>query len=139
MRSAPGGSPRGAPSPKSGPISRRRPRTRPAARPNPPRRSARPAVVAERGGALWYDCQSCRHPLAPVEADPKTGALVRRVKMEMLSPWNRFGLTGGIAVNEYVCPGCAHLLSVEVRLADDPPLLDTAIRLAPDPVRDAAE
>ena len=113
---------------------------------NPPGGASEPVaaigqavVVAERGGALWYDCQSCRHPLAPVEADPKTGALVRRVPMEMLSPWNRFGLGGEIAVNEYVCPGCAHLLSVEVRLAGDPPLLDTAIRLAPDPVRDAAE
>ncbi|MCY4547427.1 MAG: hydantoinase B/oxoprolinase family protein [Defluviicoccus sp.] len=96
-------------------------------------------TVAERGGALWYDCRACRHPLAPVEADPKTGALVRAVPMEMLSPWNRFGLTGEIAVNEYVCPGCAHLLSVEVRRAGDPPLLDTELRMASDRVRDAAE
>ena len=96
-------------------------------------------TVAERGGPLWYDCRACRHPLAPVEADPKTGALVRAVPMEMLSPWNRFGLTGEIAVNEYVCPGCAHLLSVEVRRAGDPPLLDTELRMAPDRVRDAAE
>ena len=96
-------------------------------------------VVAERGGALWYDCRSCRHPLAPVEADPKTGALVRPVPMEMLSPWNRFGLTGEIAVNEYVCPGCAHLLSVEVRRKGDPPLLDTELRIEPERVPDAAE
>jgi len=97
------------------------------------------AVVAERGGTLWYDCRSCRHPLAPVEADPKTGASVRAVPMEMLSPWNRFGLVGEIAVNEYVCPGCAHLLSVEVRRAGDPPLLDTQLRIEPDRVPDAAE
>ena len=96
-------------------------------------------VVAERGGALWYDCQPCRRPLAPVEADPKTGALVRPVPMEALSPWNRFGLTGEIAVNEYVCPGCAHLLAVEVRRKGDPPLLDTELRIAPDRAREAAE
>ena len=114
--------------------------------PNPPRATGEPVAaigqavaVAERGGAYWYDCRSCRHPLAPVSADPKTGALVRSVPMEMLSPWNRFGLVGEIAVNEYVCPGCAHLLSVEVRRAGDPPLLDTELRIEPDRVPDAAE
>lgn len=113
---------------------------------SPPGRAGEPVgavgqavVIAERGGAYWYDCRSCRHPLAPVGADPKTGALVRGVPMAMLSPWNRFGLTGEIAVNEYVCPACAHLLSVEVRLAGDPPLLDTEVRIAPGRVRDAAE
>ena len=93
------------------------------------------------GGVAWHTCQRCSHPIAPARADPKTGALIRAVPMETLSPWNRFGLVEEIVVREYLCPSCAHLICVEVRKQGDPPLLDTAL----DPgssqatARDAAE
>ena len=80
-------------------------------------------------GAAWHVCRECGHPVAPGAADPKTGALVRAVPMEILSPWNRFGLVDEIAVREYLCPSCAHLFAVEVRKAGDPPLRDTALAL----------
>ena len=110
-----------------------------ALRANPSARSARPWSSPNAAGRSGTTAGPAATRSPPVEADPKTGALVRAVKMETLSPWNRFGLTDEIAVNEYVCPGCAHLLSVEVRRAGDPPLLDTELRISPERMPDAAE
>lgn len=84
-------------------------------------------VVAGADGARYFACQKCHHPIADAGLDPKTGALVREIPMESLSPWNRFGLVGEIAVREFCCPSCAHLLAVEVRKNGDPILFDTEL------------
>ncbi len=83
--------------------------------------------VVPIAGVSWHTCRECSHPIAPIASDPKTGGLVRTVPMESLSPWNRFGLIDEITVREYLCPSCAHLFAVEVRIAGDPPLRDTAL------------
>ncbi len=79
-------------------------------------------------GAGHYTCHKCARPLCPADQDPKSGALAREVKMEELSPWNRYAPSDEIVVREFCCPGCAHLLAVEVRKKGDPVLFDTELR-----------
>ena len=83
-------------------------------------------LVRENGKA-HYACQQCGRPICGAHEDPKSGALAREVKMETLSPWNRYGLVDEIVVREFCCPGCAHLIAVEVRKKGDPVLYDTEL------------
>ena len=78
-------------------------------------------------GKAHYACQQCGRQICGADQDPKSGALAREVKMETLSPWNRYGLVNDIVVREFCCPGCAHLLAVEVRKKGDPVLYDTEL------------
>ncbi|MSQ51102.1 MAG: hydantoinase B/oxoprolinase family protein [Betaproteobacteria bacterium] len=78
-------------------------------------------------GLAQYVCRHCKRPIGGANQDPKSGALARLVKMESLSPWNKYGLVDEIAVREFCCPGCAHLIAVEVRRRDDPILYDTRL------------
>jgi N-methylhydantoinase B len=88
------------------------------------------ALAAERTADGWcYRCQRCQYDFGLVE-HPKAAALRRDVHIATLSPWNRFGLVDEIVVREFYCPACAHMLSVEVRRKDDPPLLDTRLASA---------
>ena len=75
-----------------------------------------------------YACRKCGQRLCGADQDPKSGALAREVKMEDLSPWNRYCLADAIVVREFCCPGCAHLIAVEVRKKGDPVLYDTELR-----------
>jgi N-methylhydantoinase B len=90
------------------------------------------AQIIASGGLRLFACQRCEHVLSPADANPKTGSLSRDVPMEVLSAWNRYGLTGEIRVREFCCPACGHLLAVEVAPKEDPILFD--ISLAPPPV-----
>lgn len=78
-------------------------------------------------GRRIYVCNSCNHPLAENEQDPKTGALCRESSIEGLSRWNRYGLTAEIVIREFCCPSCAHLIDVQVARKEDPILLDTLL------------
>ena len=86
-------------------------------------------IVAD-GNAVRFRCQHCGQEIADVTEDPKTGTLQREIAMEVLSAWNRFGLTSDIAIREYCCPSCAHLIAVEVRRKEDSPLYDTQLKVA---------
>ncbi len=76
-------------------------------------------------GKEYYACQSCGRLLVEATEDPKRGTLVREINPEVLSHWNRFGDAAEIVVRELCCPGCAHMVAVEVRKKDDPVLYDT--------------
>jgi N-methylhydantoinase B len=83
------------------------------------------AELVASGERSRFVCQECRHPLAPAEADPKQGALRRNVRIDTLSPWNRYGLVEEIELREFYCPSCMHMIAVQVAKKADPPLLDT--------------
>ena len=85
-------------------------------------------IVENNTGNRVFCCAECGHSLAPIESDPKSGAVVRSVPIESVSPWNRYGLVDEVEIREYACPSCAHLLAVDVRLRDEPTLLDTVLR-----------
>jgi acetone carboxylase gamma subunit len=76
-------------------------------------------------GKSHYACRKCGLRLCGADQDPKSGALAREVKMETLSPWNRYCLADEVVLREFCCPGCAHLIAVEVRKTGDPVLYDT--------------
>ena len=80
--------------------------------------------IVLRRGQHWYACQRCEHPLTEIGHDPKQGALWREVPIESYSAWNSYGLTESVRIREFCCPSCAHLIGVQVALADDPILLD---------------
>ena len=63
---------------------------------------------------------------------------MREVRMDTYSRWNRYGLMDGVVVREFCCPGCAHLLAVEVRKKGDPVLYDTRLETAPGAVQSKA-
>ncbi len=81
----------------------------------------------QENGEARYVCRHCKTSICGAHDDPKSGALARQVRMESLSPWNRYGLVDEIVVREFCCPGCAHLFAVEVRRKDDPVLFDTSL------------
>ena len=83
--------------------------------------------LGRANGEAPYVCQKCGRAICGADQDPKSGALAREVKMETLSPWNRYGLVDEIVVREFCCPGCAHLIAVEVRKKGDPVLYDTEL------------
>ncbi|HEY1361802.1 MAG TPA: hydantoinase B/oxoprolinase family protein [Xanthobacteraceae bacterium] len=89
--------------------------------------------VVARESDVRFHCQSCGEMIAEATRDPKTGTLRREIAMDVLSAWNRFGLTSDIAIREYCCPACAHLIAVEVRRKEDPVLYDTELKLSPRP------
>jgi len=85
--------------------------------------------VVSGEGTAYFACQRCGAALAPAEADPKTGTLVREVAIAGLSPWNRFAPPTEIVAREFCCPSCGHLIAVEVRKRLDPILFDTELVL----------
>ena len=86
--------------------------------------------VVDTGNGRHFACAECGRGVSGLSRDPKTGTVERRVRIDTASPWNRYGLTDQVEIREYACPACAHLFAVDVRLRDEPPLLDTS--LAPD-------
>ena len=78
-------------------------------------------------GRDHYACQRCGRILVGAADDPKRGTLAREINPESLSQWNRCGDAAGIVVREFCCPGCAHMIAVEVRKAGDPVLYDTEL------------
>ena len=83
--------------------------------------------VVNANGARHFACQRCGRLLGPTDRDPKAGTLAREVRIDTLSHWNRYGLVKEVLVREFCCPGCAHLIGVEVRKNDDPVLYDTEL------------
>lgn len=79
-------------------------------------------------GKAYYACRKCGQRLCGADQDPKSGALAREVKMADLSRWNRYCPADEAVVREFCCPGCAHLIAVEVRKKGDPVLYDTELR-----------
>ena len=86
--------------------------------------------VVDTGNGRHFACAECGRGVSGLSRDPKTGTVERRVRIDTACPWNRYGLTDQVEIREYACPACAHLFAVDVRLRDEPPLLDTS--LAPD-------
>lgn len=96
------------------------------------------ALVADWTDLGWrFHCQRCQADFGVVD-EPKSAARTREVPIPLLSDWNRFGLVDEIVVREFSCPSCAHLVAVEVRRRNDPPLPDTLLARAaelPTPAR----
>ena len=98
-----------------------------AARATVKRRIGDALDLVEIDGRDYYACQRCGRVLAGAAEDPKRGTLAREINPESLSHWNRFGDAAEIVVREFCCPGCAHMIAVEVRKAGDPVLYDTEL------------
>ena len=90
-----------------------------------------PEIIENDPGKQVFCCSECGYGLTLVAGDPKSGAVVRSVPIESVSPWNHYGLVDTVEIREYACPSRAHLLSVDVRLQDEPPLLDTFLNPMP--------
>jgi N-methylhydantoinase B len=67
-------------------------------------------------------CTRCGTAVAPVEADWKEHAALRRLPIERAGPLR--APVGEFFLLESSCPGCAALLDADVVLGDDPPLHD---------------
>ncbi|OGA85829.1 MAG: hypothetical protein A3G27_14345 [Betaproteobacteria bacterium RIFCSPLOWO2_12_FULL_66_14] len=119
---------------------RRRRRSPPAAGTGHPGREDKRdiGVALSLLGNARYVCQKCARTICNADQDPKSGALMREVRMDTYSRWNRYGLMDGVVVREFCCPGCAHLLAVEVRKKGDPVLYDTRLETAPGAVQSKA-
>jgi N-methylhydantoinase B len=91
------------------------------------RRIGEALVLVSADGEAYYACRKCSRRICAADQDPKSASLARVVSMEGLSPWNRYRLSDEAVVREFCCPGCAHLLAVEVRKKGDPVLYDTEL------------
>lgn len=73
-------------------------------------------------------CVRCGYVYSPAGEDPKWGALVRDVPPRELSPLNAFAREDLISIRQFVCPGCAMAIAVNVQRRGDPFLTETALR-----------
>jgi hypothetical protein len=79
-------------------------------------------------------CTWCGAEVAPVGADWKDHALLRRLPVERAGPHRT--ASGEFFLVEACCPGCATLLDTELAAGDDPHRHDR-VRRWPDPGIDA--
>jgi acetone carboxylase gamma subunit len=67
-------------------------------------------------------CTDCGHDLGAYENDYKQSTVMRERAITTHSPLNELGMTDGVVLREYYCPGCGTSIAVDVQLAGEPVL-----------------
>jgi N-methylhydantoinase B len=67
-------------------------------------------------------CTDCSHDLGAYENDYKQSTVMRERAITTHSPLNELGMTDGVVLREYYCPGCGTSIAVDVQLAGEPVL-----------------
>lgn len=86
--------------------------------------------IVSADGLCWAVCPRCRYNYGIATVDPKHGAYYRERALSELSSLNRFAAGGNDFVfREFLCPGCALLIDVQVLRPKDPVLYDCELIL----------
>jgi N-methylhydantoinase B len=65
-------------------------------------------------------CAVCAQRLSRYDEDFKTGAVVRELPIDAVSPQNRLGDVEAFVLREYSCPGCGTAIAIDVQLTTEP-------------------
>jgi N-methylhydantoinase B len=79
-----------------------------------------PGLYVTNGAVV---CDSCKSPLGPSVENPKLGMVRSEFRLDRAGPWMATAFGGDspdFKLEEYACPTCGELFSVDTRHADEP-------------------
>jgi N-methylhydantoinase B/oxoprolinase/acetone carboxylase alpha subunit len=72
------------------------------------------------GGEKAICCTVCSQRLSAYDEDYKSGAVVRELPIDAISPHNKLGDVKQFVLREFSCPGCGTAIAMDVQRATEP-------------------